>query len=279
MRYQIDPIAAGDLPVARSKTISAEYVQKVNYDGWTDVAAVLMQNPASGTLSASPGYVAPSGGLDMQVRCANGVVSAGALVLTFGVTFADATSGAATATFVPPSWAKDQTYNFPQGHAVDLIGTAGNTAKKINTVNTLTSISNGDSGNRFEILSLPDPLTDYFEIACMKSCDPKLPVTKSVAIPCRYDGSSDVKKGRSEPGSLSVTSRYNTGGDGLLRLNGQAVTAMTEVWKEDQILTERYVYERWRPMANPKIGDGDAEAEVTAEGMFERFCIFWPKLS
>lgn len=279
MRYQIDPISTADLPVARQKTISAEYVQSVNYDGWVDVASILMQAPTSGTLTPAPGFIAPGGGLDLQLRCANGVRSAGALAVTFAVTFSDTTTGTAVATFTPPSWAKDQTFNFPQGFAVDIVGVGGGAAKKITAVTAINSISNGASGNRFEIISLPDPLTNYFEIACMKANDPKLPVSKSVAIPCRYDGSSDVKKGRSEPGALTVTTRYNTGGDGLLRLNGQAVTAMTEVWKEDQVLTERYVYERWRPMANPKIGDGDAEADVTAEGMFERFCVFWPKLA
>lgn len=277
MRYQIDPIASDLLPVARSKVIGAEFVHKANYDGWVDVAAILMQAPTSGTLTATAGFQPVAGGLDMVVRCANGVRSTGALVLTFGVTFSDTTTGSATATLTPPVWAKDQSFNFPQGMAVDLIGTAGNSLKKITSVDSLTSISNGGGGNRFEILSLPDPASDYFELACVKSNDPKLPVTKSIAIPCRYDGSSDVKKGRSDPGSLSIATRFNTGGDGLLRLNGHRVSILTEVWKEDMVLTERYVYENWRPQANPKSGDGDDEAEVTAEGMFERFCIFWPK--
>lgn len=279
MRYQIDPIDPALLPIARTKTISAEAVQSFNYDGWVDVAALLQQAPNSGTFSPSPGFSAPVGGLDMVVRCANGVLSAGALALSFPVTFADATTGTATATFTPPAWAKDQTFNFPQGFAVDLVGSGGNSAKGIKSVDGGATITGGQAGNRFEVVSLPNVKAQYIEIACMKANDPKLPVTKSVAIPCRYDGSSDVKKGRSEPGSLSIQSRYNVYGDGLLRLNGQRVTAMTEVWKEDQVLTERYVYEGWRPMANPKVGDGDAEMEVTAEGMFERFCIFWPKVS
>lgn len=278
MRYQIAPISSADLAVAKQKTIGAEYIAKINYDGWTDVASILMQNPTSGTLAASAGFVAPGAGLDVVVRCQGGVRSLGPLAITLAVTFADTTTGSAVATFTPPSWSKDQTFNFPQGFAVDLIGTGGSSAKKIASVDGLTSITNGASGNRFELIALPDVSTDYVEIACMKSADPKLNVTKSVAIPCRYDGSSDVKKGRSEPGSLTVVSRYNIYGDGLLRLNGQAVTAELEVWKEDQVLTERYLFEHWRPMANPKIGDGDAETDVTAEGMFERFCIFWPKL-
>ena len=45
----------------------------------------------------------------------------------------------------------------------------------------------------------------------------------------------------------------------------------------DEVLTERIVFETWRPAANPKTGDGDDEAEVTASGMFARFCVFWPK--
>ena len=145
-------------------------------------------------------------------------------------------------------------------------------------MDSLTSISNGDGGNRFEIVSLPDLESGYVEIGCAKSKEPTLPVTASVAIPCRYDGSSDIKKGRSVPGKLAVSTRMNTSGDGLLRLNGQKVTAMTELWKEDEVLTERVVYEGWRPASNPKSGDGDDEAEVTSEGMFERFFIFWPIL-
>lgn len=279
MRYQIDPIPTALLPIARSKVIGAENIVKFNYDPVVDVASVLMQNPTSGTLTGTAGYAAESGGLDMVVRCANGVRSDSALVLTFGVTFADDTAGSATAAMTPPSWAKDQSYNFPQGFSVDLLGTAGNSAKKIKTVNSLTGITGGSGGARFEIVSLPDLLAEFVEIGCVKSNEPKLPVTKSIAIPCRYDGSSDVKKGRSEPGSLDVSSRLNTYGDGLLRLNGHAVTAMSELWKEDQVLTERIVYENWRPQANPKTGDGDDEAEVTATGMFERFFVFWPKVS
>lgn len=279
MRYQLDPIPAALLPIARSKVIGAENIVKFNYDPVVDVASILMQNPTSGTLTGTAGFTAESGGLDMVVRCANGVRSDSALVLTFGVTFADDTSGSATATLAPPSWAKDQSYNFPQGFSVDLIGTAGNSGKKVKTVDTLTSITGGSGGSRFEVVSLPDTLAEFVEIGCVKSNEPKLPVTKSVAIPCRYDGSSDVKKGRSEPGSLDVSSRLNTYGDGLTRLNGHAVTAMSELWKEDQVLTERIVYENWRVQANPKTGDGDDEAEVTASGMFERFFVFWPKIA
>jgi hypothetical protein len=276
MRYNLDPIPADLLPIARGQTIGAENIVSFNYQPWTDVGAILMQAPASGTLTPTSGYEAPAEGLDMVVRCANGIVSAAGVVLTFAVTFADDTTGSATATMTPPSWARDQSWNMPQGLSVDLIGTDANSTKGIKTVDSLTSIVGGAGGARFQILALPSPSSGYMEIGCVKSTEPKLPVSKSVAIPCRYDGSNTVKKGRSDPGSLDVSSRYSTYGDGLTRINGHSVTARTELWKEDQVLTERMVFENWRPMSAPKAGDGDDESEASATGMFERFCIFWP---
>lgn len=151
------------------------------------------------------------------------------------------------------------------------VATRDNSAKKVRSVTSVAAITGGSNGNRFEIVNIPD---DWVEVKCTTDKNPDLPVPKSIAIACGYDGARWVKKGRSDPPTLEIGAKYSSGGDGLMRLNGHKVAAMMEVRKDDRLLTERLVFGGWRPKATPKKGEGDTESTVTATGMYERFAVF-----
>jgi len=102
----------------------------------------------------------------------------------------------------------------------------------------------------------------------------KLPVSGSVAIADGLDGSAAIKRGRSEPGSMSAKSHYIDYFNGLGRINGFFSSAMIEVWKDDRVLTERVMIGRWKAMANPNRGDGNDVVSADAEGNFQEFAIF-----
>ncbi len=102
----------------------------------------------------------------------------------------------------------------------------------------------------------------------------KLNISKSIAIPDRFDGSAFMKRGHSEPGSLSIKARYVDYMDGLGRMNGHFVTARIDVLKDDHLLTERTVLFQYKPAASPNRGDGDAEVTADSEGNFQAFATF-----
>ena len=94
---------------------------------------------------------------------------------------------------------------------------------------------------------------------------------------CGLVGSAYTKFGRSEAGSLNVSARHFTFGDGLSRLGNHVVSAMVVVKKDGRITGERLVARAWRPNPQTPRGDGDDEVITTAEGMFENFAAFFPK--
>lgn len=183
-----------------------------------------------------------------------------------------AVADTATATFDPPDTAQDASFNFPTGLGVDIIPVTDAT-KNIRSVVSIASVAGGKAGNKFYVLALPDR-DSYTEVMCATDKTIAVPTRKSIAIACRFNGARWVKGGRSEPPTAEFTGKYVSYGDGLPRVNGQRVTVMIESRKDDRILTERLILTGWRPTVGIKKGDGDAEAEASATGMYEIFCAF-----
>lgn len=350
MKFAIPTIADDDLDVANSAEIGAEVKVKISYSPVRLVGELLQGDDVpSSEYTGDNTYKPPAGtaGRDLQVICANGVKSDEEIVLDFAVIFegVGAPTGLARASFSPPVYANNDSFNFPVGLAVDLVpvsepartvtdgattsasavvtsataaftdgdvgkgisgtgipggttilsrqsatqvtmsanatatGTAvsitvaarNNSALKIREVTSISAVTGGSSGNRFEIVAIPD---DWMEIKCATDKNPELPVPKSIAIACGYDGARWVKKGRSDPSTLEISAKYTSGGDGLMRLNGHKPSVLFERRVDDRLLTERLVFGGWIPKATPKKGDGDAESTVTATGMYERFAMF-----
>lgn len=192
---------------------------------------------------------------------------------TGGTVTKNGATGQAVATFAPPDTAQDQSFNFPPGLAVDLIGTAGNSTAKIVSVNSLVSITGGAAGDKFYVAACPEA-SSYVEVACVTDKTIDIPTPKSIAIPCRFNGARWVKKGRSEPPNLEFKAKHGSYGDGLSRANGHRVTVKMEARKDDRILTERLIFGGYRPTVKLNKPDGDGEADATATGMYELFAAF-----
>jgi hypothetical protein len=154
---------------------------------------------------------------------------------------------------------------------VDIAGVVDRSGTKIRTVDSIASITGGADGNRFEVIAPPDT---FIDVQCTTDKNPGMPSPKPIAIPCGYNGARWIKKGRSEAPNLEVAAKYSSGADGLMRLNGHVVTAMLETRKEDRLLTERRIYGNWRPTITSRHPDGDAEATVTATGLYETYGVF-----
>ena len=142
-----------------------------------------------------------------------------------------------------PARAVNQASSVPAGTAVDIAGLAGGAGKQIAAITGLLSIVGGYVGNQFKLVALPE-VASYSLVGFVTEAGLKLPVSGSVAIADGFDGSAAIKRGRSEPGSLTAKSHYIDYMSGLARINGFFVTGRIDVLKDDRVLTERTIIGR-----------------------------------
>ena len=121
MRFAVN-IPADDIAVANSPEIGGESKVKLSYQEVGIIGQITQAAPASGTYAAqTPIFAFPVAGVDLALICDTGVRSSANVVVDLNVTFADATTGTARATFAVPTFALDQSANLPLGLAVDII--------------------------------------------------------------------------------------------------------------------------------------------------------------
>jgi hypothetical protein len=274
MKFAIPAIAAEDLDLAASAQIGVESLLSVSWSNAMSVGTLVQTGATTGTWAPDGAYASPDP-QDMVILCDNGVLSDAEVDITFDVHYeggVGGTVGTAMGTLIPPSYALNQGFNLPIGFAVDLtVQGAGNSAKKIVSIDGLNAIAGGKAGNRWRVFVLP---SDFQFVACAMDKNPGLPGAKSIAIPCGYDGARWIKKGHSEVPTLECSAKYTSYGDGLMRLNGHRITAMLEVVKDDRLLTERAIFLGWRPTITARHGDGDTEDEARATGNYENVAVF-----
>jgi hypothetical protein len=279
MRYEPDDIADSDLQVALDPSIGGENKVYASFEPVVVAGLITQPAAASGVLTIESTFDNTGGGTarDFQVVVdKTGARSEAEIAITLAVTFADDTNGLAVATFEIPDRSPNQMFSIGQGTAVDLVGTGGNSAKKIKRIISVNTVVGGAANNRFRIVAYPEEAT-FFLIGCTNEANLTLPVSKSLPIPCGLNGSAFVKSGRSDPGTLTVTEKYVDYMAGLGRVNGHFATAMVVCFKDERIVTERIVVGKWKPMASPQIGDGDDIVTQQAQGNFETFAIFTAK--
>jgi hypothetical protein len=273
MRYSFT-VPAADLAIANTPELGGESKRtKISFEEVGLVAQIAMGAPASGTMTpAIPAFdFDDASGNDLVVRAKTAIVSDDDVVLTFGVTFQDNTTGSATASFSVPSYAQNQSSNLPMGLAVDLIGTAGNSGKKVKSADSLTSIAGGSRGNEFQLLALP---ATWYDVPGITSKVETLNVPKAKSIAHGLDGSRWTKFGLSEPGRLELEAFHISAGDGLQRLNHHDFSAMVEVYAEDRVLKERHVYGGCRGAFNADRKDGEDETKDRGTAEFNIFAKF-----
>lgn len=305
MSLKAIPLPAGFLlDLYKSAGIAAEARVFLSSLNGLNLANVEQDLPGQGTLildntyqPPTLGYGAPPGvaGADLVVFCEGPMNSPGGPVtIQFNVTFAtpdnqtipiggtsssssssigSAVNGTATAVFRPSRIANDQNNFLPQGMAVDLLPDGVNVGNQILSVNGIASITNGAPGNYFGIMALPDR-SQMYEVSCVTKSNIDIPSPKPVAIACRFDPGRWIKAGRGEIPKLELTGKHGTMMDGLGRYAGFPVTACIERWKADQVLCERVFMTGTRLSLKYPTGDGDAEVEMSADGMFEKFIAF-----
>lgn len=272
-RQKPTDISAADLQIALDPEIGGEIKVYASYDPWVIAGQLTQPEENSGVLALEATFD-NNADRDFQVVVdRTGMRSDVELVISLNVRFADSTDGVAEATFAVPARSHNQKFSVGQGTAVDLIGTGDDSAKKVKQILGVASVVGGEAGNRFQIVAVPDE-DKFFLIGCTDEAGLTLPLGASLAIACGLNASAHVKRGRGEPGQLTVTEKYVDYMHGLGRLNGHFCTAKVEAYKDERVLTERIVVHKWKPMASPSAGEGDDTVTAQAQGNFQEFAVF-----
>ena len=266
-------IPVADIPVANAPELGGESRLFFSYENFAVVAEITQPAPNSGNYVAqAPAFDFTASGKDLALLAKTGIVSAVNVVVDFGVTFDDDTTGTARATFSKPSYAQNTSSNLPVGLAVDINGLAGNALKKIKAINSIVSFTGGEINNVFQVVSLP---SNYFLVGCAKSKNFTPPgVVKAKPVACGLNGSAFVVGGMSDPGNIDLEALHFTYGDGLSQFNGHRGTAKVERYAGGRVLSERLVMGGFRAQTKNNRGDGDDEARDVSSGICEIFAVF-----
>ena len=155
---------------------------------------------------------------------------------------------------------------------VDINGTAGNSAKKIKSLDSIQTFVGGAANNVFRVVCMP---STWFLIGCARTKNFTPPgVPKAKAVACGLNASAFVVGGMSDPGNLDLEALHFTYGDGLSQFNGHRESVLIERYAGGRVLSERLVLGGFRAQTKNDRGDGDAEAMDKASGICEIFGVF-----
>ena len=213
-------------------------------------------------------------GTDVQVVAATPILSDVALVITLACK--DNTSPTPVvmnglATFEPPAWVADQSFNFQTGYAVDLIPAVD--AQKFTELTSLTSAVGGRAGVELDLFQLPDT-TDWILVGCTGDVTFNDKSRAARGIDCGLKADAFVVRGKTSPGNLSIRAKLRGMADGLARFSGAKVTCMLVGKHDDQVLGDRLVFTQYTPTVTYDLPDGDGEAFVNVEGKYVDLLMF-----
>jgi hypothetical protein len=190
---------------------------------------------------------------------------------THTVTIAAAQTMAAVATFSPAAWASDTSSYFQRGYATDLVPAV--TGKKITEITSLTSVTNGDANQKYDLYILPEAAS-YFQVGCMVGVRFNTKERQPISIDCQMEASAFTKSGKTKKGELSTRFKFKGFADGIARFLGHKGTLMLEGVKDDIVTGDRVVFTQCKMGSSHDIPDGDGEHVIEASGEFVEVMMF-----
>jgi hypothetical protein len=277
MLYVPSSIPAASLDVAAAPYLGGEFNVYL-----TAVAAILIGEvnlTAAGagayTDNGATAIVAqsPSTGADLQLVALTPLISTATCIIKLaGLNDAGTpVTQDGTATFAPPARAANQSKTFGRGIATDLVA-----ATKFTTITGLalaTPITGGAANVRFGLFQLPVQ-ADYSLVGCTTDINFNTKSRQAKGIDCGMETDAFIKRGKTQPGELSIGSKLKGFAEGLARFDGLKTTCMLVGLKDGQETCDRLVFTEWVPNIKPRFPEGDGEATIDAEGKFAEHAFF-----
>lgn len=272
MLYVPSAIAAADLDIAQSPYFGGEFGVYM-----TNVPAVLIGTidftaPAAALYTDNAATSMPAA-TDLQLVATTPVISAANVVVTFACLDNTGTPIAmnGVATFAPPSRAANQSSNFGRGIATDLVPAVP--GKKYTAITSLTSVTAGSANMQLALYQLPVQ-ADYTFIGCTTEIDFNTKSRMAKGVDCGMESDAFVKRGKTQPGELSISSKLKGFMDGMARFDGAKATCMLVGLKDGQDTCDRLVFTQYVQTVKPKLPEGDGEATLAGTGKFVEHLFF-----
>lgn len=135
------------------------------------------------------------------------------------------------------------------------------------TASQTPTIVGGGNNQSFRVYQLP-AVTDYELIQATMEIDFNTKDRPAKGIDAGMESDFWVKRGKSQPGELSIGSKFRSFTDGMARYSGQKCTCMLLGLKEGQTTVDRLVFTQWVGAIKPKLPEGDGEATQESAGKF-----------
>lgn len=235
------PIASANYGIATKPSLGFEKVLYISTQNYTNPGAFLIVAANSGvatmvtadqvTLSGTPQE------LLVMLDTPMAAPAVGALTLTISGIDGNGAAGSWSGAFTPPAYALDQSYDFPQRFAVNLLpqNTTAATCKSISNISVTCDA--GWVNMNLVILGCPS-LSTFVKIGTRANMnlDPGVAMPTSVQDG-KYRGRY-IKPGEVDVVSLNLTVKEPTSADGVSRYRGNRVTGWLQETKESILNTQ-----------------------------------------
>jgi hypothetical protein len=269
--YLPGTLGQADLDILAAPYFGGEFAVLFSHTAAKLIGTVELTAAGVGTYTDNPATNISDGGADLQIVATTPIRSPGG---EFSGRFDTSSSGAGSFgdfSFAPPGWVADQSHHFERGIATDIIEEFG--AAIISIESNSPVISNGAANMKLDIYELP-PLNSYVLIGCTSDINFNDRGRAAKGIDCGMETDAFVKRGKSNPGELSIGSKFKGFAQGLSRFSGDKVTAMLIGVKEGQVTGDRLVFTNYVPTIETRLPDGEGEAMADSKGKFQELLMF-----
>jgi hypothetical protein len=270
-------IAVGNYPIATEPLLGFEQQLYVCTQPATLLGMMTISAPNSGTYTANSAdnlLLASAPQELLLIAETVGVIGDSPLVVQVIGTDQSGSALSGVATFTPPGYAMDTSYDVRQHRAAEVIPWQGGVTadgKKFKTVTSVSPISATASFqfSKWRLAGVPS-ITDanFKKIGTKMKLDLDEKVQTPVAIQDGADQGAYIKPGEIPIGNLSISTKDPQSSDGLRRYNGQPVTGLVKEVKRDRLATQHIFLLGLIMTAKPSGGEGQEAVKLDASAMY-----------
>ena len=277
MIYVPPAIVSTDLDIVESGYFGGEFGVFLTNVPAVVVGEVDLPGSGQGSYVAHNGASIKAGGADLQLGAISPVLSNVALAIKLATLDNSVTPVAMdiTATFTPPARATNQSFNFGRGAATDFVpGTSGKKITSITGMAASSPLVGGGRNQKFSVLQLPEQ-SDYELIVATKDVDFNTRSRMAKGIDAGMEADYWIKRGKTQPGELTIGSKLQSFVEGMMRYDGLKCTLMLVGLKDGVVTGDRLVFTEYVQTVKPRLPDGDSEAEIPSTGKFKEVFYFF----
>lgn len=277
MKYVPAAVGSDDQDIAEAPYFGGEFAVFVTRQPAVMIGQIDLSAAATGAYSDNLANSIKSGGADLQLVALTPILSSVAAVLKLATLDDSGTPTAMdiTATFTPPTRAANQSFDFPRGIAVDFV--PASSGKKVTSITGLANsspITGGGANQSFGVYQLPEQ-SDYSLILATKDIDFNTRSRVAKGIDAGMESDRWIKRGKTQPGELSIGHKLQSLVEGFMRFDGIKTTIMLVGLKDGQLTGDRIVFTECVMNVKGRLPEGDGEADANVTGKFREVLMFF----